>query len=101
MPVVPSHKRADGATETGRPARVGSAAQGVACSSPVGTITTGREPSRGAMGAMNMRSRRSTARASCPSAPVPRAACVPPYARRRKANLTWLSSWRTSALEAM
>ena len=64
-------------------------------------MTTGREPSKGAMGAMNRRSRRSTARASCPSAPVPRAAWVPPYARRRKANLTWLSSWRTSAPEAM
>ena len=50
---------------------------------------------------MNSRSRRSTARASCPSAPAPRAACVPLYASRRKANLTWLSSLRTSAPEAM
>ena len=47
LEVVPNHKRADGATETGRPASVGSAPQGVACSSPVGTTTTGLEPRNG------------------------------------------------------
>ena len=99
-PLARSHRRAEGATETDRPARVGSAAHGVACSSPVGTMTTGREPEDGAMGAINSRSRRSAARASCSSAPAPRADVRPAVGQAAQGQRTWPSSLRTSAPEA-
>ena len=38
------HSRAEGVTDTDRPAHVGSAVHGSACSDPVGTMTNGRDP---------------------------------------------------------